>query len=81
MSIYNTENRDNDASNPYYGFDKTRGGQVGVSHYRTFAFNTQQLLNYSKAFGKHTGFGIARTRIYTQHQHHTYWQKEQYLCV
>ena len=54
VSIYNTENRDNDASNPYYGFDKTRGGQVGVSHYRTFAFNTQQLLNYSKAFGKHT---------------------------
>ena len=54
VSIYNTENRDNDASNPYYGFDKTRGGQGGVSHYRTFAFNTQQLLNYSKAFGKHT---------------------------
>ena len=54
VSIYNTENRDNDAANPYYGFDKTRGGQVGVSHYRTFAFNTQQLLNYNKEFGKHT---------------------------
>jgi tonB-linked outer membrane protein, susC/ragA family len=54
VSIYNTENRDNDAANPFYGDGRTRGGQVGVSHYRTFAFNTQQLLNYNKEFGKHT---------------------------
>lgn len=53
-SIYDTENRITSATNPYYGFAKATGGSIGVYHYRTYDFNTQQLLNYNKAFGKHT---------------------------
>lgn len=54
VSAFNTENRGNSATNPYYGYTKINGGTSVVNHYRTFTFNTQQLLNYSKEFGKHT---------------------------
>lgn len=52
-SVYTTENRMNYAYNPYYGYQAGRGN-VAVYHYRTTDFNTQQLLNYSKAFGQHS---------------------------
>jgi len=51
-SAYITENRMSFGHNPYYGFNKGRG-YIATSHYRTHDFNTQQLLNYSKAFGGH----------------------------
>lgn len=48
-----TENRYNYAYNPYYGYN-TGVGSVSTYHYRTTNFNTQQLLNYSKNFDKHS---------------------------
>ena len=36
--------------NPYYGQFDTTGGTVSKDHYRTFDYNLQQLLNYSKTF-------------------------------
>lgn len=39
--------------NPYYGQFRTTGGTVDVGHSRTYAWNTQQLINYKKSFGLH----------------------------
>ncbi|MCQ2180884.1 MAG: SusC/RagA family TonB-linked outer membrane protein [Bacteroidales bacterium] len=47
-----TEARSTSVSNPYYGQFAGSGGTVGKSHARNFAFNTQQLLNYTQSFGK-----------------------------
>lgn len=52
-SVYDTENRINTGYNPYYGFNTGRG-YVSTGQYRTASFNTQQLLNYSKNFGKNS---------------------------
>lgn len=39
--------------NPYYGqFDST-GGTVSKYHARTYEYNLQQLISYSRSFGKH----------------------------
>lgn len=54
INIYNTENRSQSAVNPYYGYYISMGGYVSTSHYRTYALNTQQLLNWTHSYGKHT---------------------------
>ena len=46
------ELRSTTVSNPYYGQFKDSGGTVGKEHYRSTAFNTQQILDYSQSFGK-----------------------------
>lgn len=53
-SVYVTENRMNDAYNPYYGYNVANGGSLQVGHYRTIDTNYQQLLNWSRVFGKHS---------------------------
>ncbi len=40
-------------ANPFYGFSAKDKGYITVSHGRTTTINFQQLLNYSRAFGKH----------------------------
>jgi len=50
-SVYDTENRWNGSSNPYYGYYQNTGGWVSTYHYRTYDINLQQLLNYNHTFG------------------------------
>lgn len=38
--------------NPYYGQFRTTGGTVEVYHTRSYAWNSQQLINYKKSFGQ-----------------------------
>ena len=47
------ETRSNYVYNPYYGQFRSTGGTVSVGHSRSYAWNTQQLLNYSRKFGQH----------------------------
>ena len=47
------EQRYFDTSNPFYGFGSEQKGTVSVWHYRTATLNLQQILNYSRSFGKH----------------------------
>ena len=47
------ETRSNNVYNPYYGQFRTTGGTVSVGHSRSYAWNTQQLLNYQRKFGNH----------------------------
>ncbi|MCQ2110788.1 MAG: SusC/RagA family TonB-linked outer membrane protein [Bacteroidaceae bacterium] len=52
-SVSDTENRQTYAPNPFYGYYALTGAYTQTYHYRTFALNTQQLLNYSQSFGNH----------------------------
>ena len=47
------ETRSNYVYNPYYGQFRSTGGTVSVGHSRSYAWNTQQLLNYQRKFGQH----------------------------
>lgn len=47
------ESRGTSVSNPYYGQFAGSGGSVGKSHGRSYAFNTQQILNYTQRFGQY----------------------------
>ena len=47
------ETRSNYVYNPYYGQFRSTGGTVSVGHGRSYAWNSQQLLNYSRTFGDH----------------------------
>lgn len=57
-SVYITENRFHNATNPYYGWNATTGGYVSGNHYRTTDVNFQQILNYAHLFGKHNVSGM-----------------------
>lgn len=57
-SVYITENRFHNATNPYYGWNATTGGYVSGNHYRTTDTNFQQMLNYAHVFGKHNVSGM-----------------------
>ena len=46
------ESRGTTLNNPYYGQFAGSGGTLGKSHSRSWAFNTQQLLNYTRRFGE-----------------------------
>ena len=45
------ETRENYVYNPYYGQFRTTGGTVEMYHSRAYAWNIQQLLNYTADFG------------------------------
>ncbi len=47
------ETRQNYVYNPYYGQFRSTGGTVSVGHGRSYAWNSQQLLNYQRKFGNH----------------------------
>lgn len=53
ISIYDTENRTMSGYNPYYGYTASTKGSMTTAHYRTFAYNSQQLLNWSHDYGAH----------------------------
>lgn len=48
-----SENRNYQATNPFYGYNATLNGQITVGHYRTTTVNLQQILNYNHKFGGH----------------------------
>lgn len=52
-TTYVDETRRKYVYNPYYGQFRTSGGTLDLYHVRSFAYNTQQLLNYSQSFGEH----------------------------
>lgn len=55
INVYDTENRMRSGSSPDYGYVGTSdGGGISAYHYRTYSLNYQQLLNWSKNFGKHS---------------------------
>lgn len=64
-SVYDTENRTISANNPYYGYYAITGSGSSTSHYRTMAFNTQQLLNWNQTFSGHN-FQVLLGHEYTR---------------
>ncbi|MDL2256146.1 TonB-dependent receptor [Parabacteroides sp. OttesenSCG-928-K15] len=54
-SAYNYERRYTYVTSPFvdYYTDSSNNGYLSKSSYRTFSYNLQQLLNYTKQFGKH----------------------------
>ena len=48
------EYRSTSFTNPYYGGYADQNGMIDKSHGRFWAFNMQQILNYSKELGNHT---------------------------
>lgn len=52
-SVTLDETRATELMNPYYGQFATSGGVLYKGHSRMIAYNYQQLLNYTKSFGKH----------------------------
>ena len=48
------ETRDNYVYNPYYGQFRTTEGTTEVYHTRSYAWNSQQLLNYTRDFDQHS---------------------------
>ena len=61
------ETRSNIVYNPYYGQFRSTGGTVSVGHTRSYAWNTQQLLNYSGKVGNHN-IGILLGHEYYSNQ-------------
>ena len=47
------ETRGTTVYNPYYGQFDTTGGTIEKYHSREYEYNLQQLINYSRSFGKH----------------------------
>ena len=47
------ETRGTNVYNPYYGQFDTTGGTIEKYHSREYEYNLQQLINYSRSFGKH----------------------------
>lgn len=63
-SVNDTENRMVSTSYPYYGFYASTGGGSSIGHYRTFDFNSQQLLNWNHSYGKHNISALAGHEYY-----------------
>lgn len=63
-SVNDTENRAISTSYPYYGFYASTGGSSGIGHYRTFDFNSQQLLNWNHSYGKNNLSALAGHEYY-----------------
>jgi TonB-linked SusC/RagA family outer membrane protein len=67
VNVYDTENRSMTGASPDYGYNGSTGGYLSTYSYRTYSVNTQQLLNWSRSFGKHSLyllFGHEYTRDY-----------------
>jgi len=54
INVYDTENRYMTGASPDYGYQGQTGGYLSTYSYRTYSVNSQQLLNWSHAYGKHT---------------------------
>lgn len=54
VNVYDTENRSMTGASPDYGYYGSTGGYISTYSYRTYSVNTQQLLNWSRSFGKHS---------------------------
>lgn len=67
-SVADTENRGVYTAYPYYGFYATTGGYTSVGHYRTYDFNSQQLLNWSHQFGNHNVSALVGHEYYRTNQ-------------
>ncbi len=64
------ETRSNYVYNPYYGQFRTTGGTVEMGHGRSYAWNTQQLLNYNRDFDLHS-VGILLGHEYYSNKYYT----------
>ena len=73
--VSDTENRWVSTTYPYYGFYAQTGGGSSVYHYRTFGFNTQQLLNWNRSFGAHNVSALAGHEYYRNTQTTLYGSK------
>ena len=71
------ETRSNYVYNPYYGQFRSTGGTVSVGHSRSFAWNTQQLLNYSRKFGQHNVGVLLGHEYYTNKYYYVGASKSQ----
>ncbi|MDD5862710.1 MAG: TonB-dependent receptor plug domain-containing protein [Prevotella sp.] len=57
VNVYDTENRAVSSYPSEYGeLGQSTGGYADADHYRTYSFNTQQLLNWNKQLGKNSLF-------------------------
>lgn len=63
-SVDDTENRAVSTTYPYYGFYAATGGSSAIGHYRTYDFNSQQLLNWNHSYGKHNLSALAGHEYY-----------------
>lgn len=68
-SAYMSEGRSTGTTNPYFGQYSSSNGIVSKVHSRTWAFNYQQLLNWTHSYGKNNleamlGHEYYRTRYY-----------------
>lgn len=68
-SVYLNEYRYTNTVNPFFGQYKSMKGQVSKEHYRTWAYNYQQLLDWTRSYGNHNisatfGHEYYRTRGY-----------------
>ncbi len=67
-SVNDTENRGVYTGYPYYGFYATTGGYSSIGHYRTYDFNSQQLLNWSHQYDKHNVSALLGHEYYRANQ-------------
>lgn len=74
-SVYDTENRQVTTNYPYYGFYALTGGGSSVGHYRTFDFNTQQLLNWAHGYGQHNVSALIGHEYFRNNQTQLYGSK------
>ncbi len=68
-SVYLNEYRSTVTTNPFFGQYKSSNGVVSKQHNRTWAYNYQQLLDWTQTYGKHNiaatfGHEYYRTRGY-----------------
>ena len=68
-SVYLNEYRTTETTNPFFGQYKSSNGQVAKETWRTWAYNYQQLLDWTHSYGKHNiaatfGHEYYRTRGY-----------------
>lgn len=54
INVYDTENRYMTGQSPDYGYFGQTGGYLSTYSYRTYSVNSQQLLNWSHSYGKHS---------------------------
>lgn len=54
INVYDTEDRSMSGQTPDYGYFGQTGGYVSTYSYRTYSVNSQQLLNWSHSYGKHS---------------------------
>lgn len=66
-TITNHQSRGTYTYNPYYGFSSTTytNGAVSKNQSQTYSYNLQQLINYTRTFGRHTMTLLAGHESYT----------------